>query len=371
MADLFSWFQSYLNLAKLTAITVPGMVVAFALILVLGPVPCSNTKDCPFCPSSLKPVTKTTKPTASKDSGTPVKGSGSGAKDSGTVQSFVSVSATTLGAEKGIDAANGQIDVYNSLVQPGPVLPKLPTTGRTSSPASKTSSCVDTPTFIPSIKATQFLSEKDKPDAEKAAAKKGQTLVPLPNELDVLGGCSNSLQDLEAKIIVQSATLTQLATQYGTDLTSLSANYIGARQQGERLVQSDIEDQVRDKKNQLAKVQQAQAALATVKGTVDGIYKAVQGMISNLNTAPTEAPAATPNAAADVFQAIEQNLLKFLLFSLIIGQILDPIQRAAVAFVGPRRNFFRSLNLVYGQSGDGEFRYGERRLHPWSKIWAT
>jgi hypothetical protein len=33
--------------------------------------------------------------------------------------------------------------------------------------------------------------------------------------------------------------------------------------------------------------------------------------------------------------------------------------------VGPRRNFFRALNLVYGQSGEGEFRYGERRLYPW------
>ena len=49
MADLFTWFTSYLNLAKLTAVTVPGMVVAFALILVLGPIPCRDNKSCPFC----------------------------------------------------------------------------------------------------------------------------------------------------------------------------------------------------------------------------------------------------------------------------------------------------------------------------------
>jgi hypothetical protein len=372
MADLFSWFQSYLNLSKLTAITVPGMIVSFALILVFGPIPCSDTKDCPFCPSSLKPATPATKADSGKvaqgaGAGQPaqVAGAGNAAKDSGAVDGYVSVSVATLGTEKGIDAANNQIDTYNGLVKPGSALAKLPTTGFTSNPPSKSPSCIDTPIFIPSTKATQFLSAKDKTDADKAAAKKGQRLESLTTELDVLGQCSNSLQDLEAKIGVQSATLTQLATQFGSDLTSLSANYINARQQGERLVQNDIEGQVRDKKNELAKVQQAQTALTTVKSTVDATYKSVQGMIASLNTAPADTPVATPNAAADVFQTIEQNLLKFLLFSLIVGQILDPIQRGAVSFVGPRRNFFRSLNLVYGQSGDGEFRYGERRLYPW------
>jgi hypothetical protein len=43
MSDLFAWFQNYLSLSKLTAVTVPGMVVAFALILVLGPIPARMT----------------------------------------------------------------------------------------------------------------------------------------------------------------------------------------------------------------------------------------------------------------------------------------------------------------------------------------
>jgi hypothetical protein len=68
----------------------------------------------------------------------------------------------------------------------------------------------------------------------------------------------------------------------------------------------------------------------------------------------------------DVFQTIEQNLIKFLLFSLILGQILDPIQRGLISFLGPRRNILESFNGIYGQKGDGEFRYGDRRLPPWT-----
>lgn len=361
MADLMSWFQSYLNLSKLTAITVPGMVVAFALLLVLGPVPCSDNKSCPLCPSSLKPSTLTSNQKNTAGSSTllkqPTRGAGQKTgTGSDTVDGYVSVSATTLGSEGGIDAANNQIQIYNGLVAPALALGKL----STSSP-----SCNDTPIFIPLTKAVLFLNAQDEQNAEKAAAKKGQTVKPLSTELNTLGLCSNSLQDIEARISVQAASLTQLGTQYGADLTSLSANYIAARQQGERLVENDIEGQIHDKKIQLARVQRAQTALASVKSTVDAIYKNVQGMITSLNTAPADSTAPTPSAPTDVFQTIEQNFLKFLLFSLVVGQILDPIQRGAVSFMGPRRNFFRALNLVYGQSGDGEFRYGDRRLYPW------
>lgn len=60
MPDLPAWFSNYFSPSKITAVTVPGMILAYALILVLGPIPCSRNKDCPFCPTTLKPVTDKT-----------------------------------------------------------------------------------------------------------------------------------------------------------------------------------------------------------------------------------------------------------------------------------------------------------------------
>ena len=62
MSDLFGWFQSYLNLAKDHCGHRAGMVIAFALILVLGPIPCrDNTKSCPYCSATLKPAADASK----------------------------------------------------------------------------------------------------------------------------------------------------------------------------------------------------------------------------------------------------------------------------------------------------------------------
>jgi hypothetical protein len=56
MSDLFAWFQGYLSLSKTTAVTVPGMVEAFADSGARTNSMQEN-KNYPFCPDSLTPVT--------------------------------------------------------------------------------------------------------------------------------------------------------------------------------------------------------------------------------------------------------------------------------------------------------------------------
>jgi len=118
MPNLFAWFQNYLNPSKLTAVTVPGMVLAFALILVLGPIPCQKKdfKSCPYCVSTLKPVKDSTTSTANSAD------KPSSSKDSDGEQMYVRVSQAPLkqeGTTGGIDRLIRALDGdFNKFSQP-------------------------------------------------------------------------------------------------------------------------------------------------------------------------------------------------------------------------------------------------------------
>jgi hypothetical protein len=406
MSDLLSWFSSYLSIAKITAVTVPGMVIAFALILVLGPIPCrDNTKDCPFCPATLKPVPVKDGGTTGR-SGSDTSG-GSSKKDDNSSDPVLPYlrHSTILLVDQGTPAAVANVvdglDVcILNRTPPGSKAPdpkcsaakafagggksarlngyKKPAETKAADQANSDmeASCNSVPLSIPVTGAVAYFNSADMTADKKKLAAQGETDSPLSDqpqkgavlavngELTILNGCSNQVQDIESKLGVKKATLAQLAAQDVTDLTSLSSNLIPAQQQGEALVQADIQKAIGAKKADLAYQQQEQAKLANVQSAVDALQKTVTTMLAAL-TAPPAAAAAKDNTAIDVFQTIEQNLIKFLLFSLILGQILDPIQRGAISFIGPRRNLFIAYNRVYGQFGDGEFRYGDRRLEPW------
>jgi hypothetical protein len=506
MSDLFAWFQNYLSLAKITAVTVPGMVVAFALILVLGPIPCTDdSKTCPYCSTSLKPVTASgsasdkssqlsfspasltftdktkleqtltlsyqgklfldrvvvlsadlphfkvdasdcLKGTFGNATPCKIKVTFDGAKPSLSWLRPRSVSLPNYGGTLKIDAypkaanegtpppspteATAQIvatpepgtakkesadkQVTNTVVismatwltassQPKsdtntnaqPTSPTLPGRGslldkfKSLLPSDFGSDkkrdvddlnaqCKDIPLYVisnsrPAVSKSDSTTngngnDKNKPGTPQYTEETTQSVEYILTKSDLCYAALSKVdEDLQAKI----TSLQAVATQDATDLTGLSNSLITAQNSGDTLVARDLKKQISEKRAQLDADQaraksssQAESYVAQLSSYVTSIRSSVSGQV---NPPPPTTSTSTTSAAADVFATIQQNFLKFLLFSLILGQILDPIQRGLISFVGPRRNVFEVFNNVYGQSGDGEIRYGDRRLPPWTR----
>jgi hypothetical protein len=181
--------------------------------------------------------------------------------------------------------------------------------------------------------------------------------------------CYADLTKLDEALQTEIAAQTSGGTQLTSDVSTLSTNLLSAQNSGDTLVASDLNRLIAEKKESLrvaqTKVKQFSQAESYVASLMNQASTYRNLALTQANSAPPTPPAAS-STAMDVFQTIEQNLIKFLLFSLILGQILDPIQRGLMSFFGPRRNIFEVFNSVYGQKGDGEFRYGDRRLPPWT-----
>lgn len=201
---------------------------------------------------------------------------------------------------------------------------------------------------------------------QAATASQSQTQPSTTPEplLSSLNACNSQLQLVNAGLLENATNLDKFISQGFTDLQALSTALVSAQQSGETLVANSIASNIHDKRDFLSWAQQEQAIIKNIGTSLASLQSRVTAMLNFVIVPPSDAKAAT-SVATDVFQTIEENLLKFLLFSLILGQILDPIQRGAISFFGPRRNFFGAFNKVYGQRGDGEFRYGDRRLEPW------
>jgi hypothetical protein len=403
MPNLFTWFQNYLNPSKLTAVTVPGMIVAFALILVLGPIPCrkSNPKSCPLCVSTLKPV----EDSADSKSGargdqtrqSPPAGTTSPSGETTTTnllpkpageKIYVRVSQVALKQENTTKDIDNLIDsikkVSGQFSEPDKDRLKPIQEAElilANSVQKIGDSCNDVPSyFVPN--STAIISDADLPKEQQAAAKKAQdlrTLVdqPVGSSLQsqqsqssskpmqiALNACNSQVQLINAALLQDSANLDKFISQGFTDLQALSTALVAAQQNGDTLVGKSISSNIHDKRNFLSWAQQEQAIIKNISTSLAALQSRITTMLNVVIGPPPDAKPGT-NVATDVFQTIQENLLKFLLFSLILGQILDPIQRGAVSFFGPRRNFFSAFNKVYGQRGDGEFRYGDRRLEPW------
>ncbi len=501
MPNLFTWFQNYLNPSKLTAVTVPGMIVAFALVLVLGPIPCRKPEGCPLCAATLKPAD------ADKGAQTKDQSSGTLSANDGYVQVTLATWQTNASANKELTSVDTDAAALKLSVKPvtdacqglpnevyantGQIFngePKTPSLAEANQAAKDDSkhytsiqdlnkqihSCSDAlkpvsaainartsqggkgrtkgesgateteltsalndlnerlsavkgateaadpttgnATWVHLLKGSwgtaqlvtpvdvqipndaglisgaegKFLphigdacdsvprgvvpnslialsdsgSGKDVIDEQNKAKKAAQSLQRVGSLLHELNACNNQLQVVTAALATAQSSITAQATQQAADLTSLSSAKVTAQQAAENLVVADLQAKIDAKTADLKRTQQLQAQLQNASKAVNGLSSQITAMLGMVNV-PVAGPPDKSNTATDVFDTIQQNLLKFLLFSLILGQILDPIQRGAVSFFGPRRDFFTAFNQVYGQSGDGEFRYGDRRLIPW------
>ena len=484
MNALIQSIGSFLNLPKLTAITVPGMVIAFALVLVLGPIPCRDTsKGCPYCPDSLKPVS------AGAEKGEQPKGLTAGKKpalrapapaqqptgptahftmtaqdqtvsDSGTLHlnlapsESVSVSfasATTQGSPPiktyvwkrdnqqicngptctsdfsisppsntitlTVTDSGGKTSTAQASVVVGPLLVSpakpsntvitsdatwlnmgsdstepearaallskfeglLPPLLLKSEPLSRLlktlpNSCGKMPLYVvPSSRPPSDKSDNTSKDGGKNKAGTpqytGETTRSVEDVLSVADDCYASLTQIDQALQSITTAMQTDISQDTTDLTALSTALVTAQTSANQLAESDLSGKIAQKKahlqaNQrdLKSLSQADSYVTTLIGQVTAIRKAV----SDQATPAAAAKETAENIVTDVFETIQQNFLKFLLFSLIVGAIFDPIQRGLLSFFGPRRNVFEVFNEVYGQQGDGEIRHGDRRLPPWT-----
>jgi hypothetical protein len=181
-------------------------------------------------------------------------------------------------------------------------------------------------------------------------------------------GCFGELTALDSWLQARIAERQSLNTQEAADLSAFSTSIAAAQASGDRLVARDLSSQVAQKRSDLQRDQTAAKWLTQTEAYVASLINQVKTMQTQLQAQITPAAAPpTASTAGAVFQTIQQNILMFLLFSLIIGQILDPIQRGLVSFTGPRRKVFDVFNQVYGLKGSGgEIRFGDRRLPPWT-----
>ena len=192
----------------------------------------------------------------------------------------------------------------------------------------------------------------------------------MPADFQTLWSGSNAcyadLVALDNWLQSRNAEHQSVATQESSDLSTLSTSLAAAQASGDRLVAADLAAKVQKKREELQNDQSSAKWITQADSYVQSLEGQVKTMQTQLQSQITASSTPTPSAAGAVFQTIQQNILMFLLFSLIIGQILDPIQRGLISFSGPRRDYFEVFNRAYGLTGHGEMRYGDRRLPPWT-----
>lgn len=196
----------------------------------------------------------------------------------------------------------------------------------------------------------------------------GETATSVQDILTVSDECVLALTQLDQDLQGQMANAQAKLTQDSAELTALTTGLTAAQTAGNQLIVKDLQPKVGAKTKEVRDDQTNIKSLTQADTYVTGLISSTttneKGVISQVNSGPA---AASTNAVTDVFSTIQQHFLMFLLFSLVIGQMFDPIQRGLLSFAGPRRNVFVAFNKVYGTNrGDGEFRYGDRRLPPWT-----
>lgn len=340
MSDLLQWLTSYLNVSKLTALTVPGMLAAVALLLVFGPIPCNdNSWSANLKPSSPKPTSdlKNTVTVSSATWSTPL------AQQPSVLQSFIQLFPNSPSLQQDLSS---QVTLV-------------------------TNGCKDVPLYV--VAGSRPGKSAGASEPTHSGLYPGEQNEDVTNVLPTLNKCYLSLTAADSDIQKQKSTFDAMTAQDTADFNGLSTELVNAQKNANKLEEGEIKSNIAQAHQKLehdselkALLSQADVALTGMLGQVGNMRGVVNSIVGGQAAPPsTPAPAATA-AAKDILSVISQNFIKFLVFSLILGVILDPIQRGLVSFVGPRRGLFELFNAVYGSKGDGEIRFGDRRLAPWT-----
>jgi len=474
VADFFQSISQFLNLNKLTAVTIPGMIAALALSLFIFPPPCTldTNGKCWACQGEQKkappPFTATfTVERTSRGEEKKAPGAGAITPDNGKPGQDVAVvimggastkwdssskvsvepegvkvtdkrvegdaqitakfqidpsasigprtvavtnassngSDTSTGGKTPSDAGNITVSCATwgwelgrsaSLCSMLGAAPPAPPTAEIQSPAPKkggnpgakadastatrnegmrylspsdVDACNDVPVYV--VKNSRVKSQ-DKPDSGDASSSKsktpkgypGETLIDPANVLKALDSCTVGLQKASATRDDDNSTLQTKITGIGAQLTSLLAAQEKAKEAQNQLLARSYQPDIDSLKKEIAGLQKQSQGFLSAKQIIGVVLAQVAALRADVtgqvnSKAPPEAPPAK-NTFQSVLQGVSNNLLVFLAASLVIGMILDPVQRMVMSWAPGRATRFHALNRARSHA-TGEIRFGDRR----------
>jgi membrane protein implicated in regulation of membrane protease activity len=341
MSDLLQQFSQYLNLSKLVAVTLPGMVATVALLLFLHPPQCPTNSQaldkhlpdkqtCWYCQGQAK---KTDSTPSNPKSAPPDLGK------------YAVSNLTWQDSERAFQDLEAWADRHRSEISEGV--------------GSRLAICGGVPAYV--IAGSRLTS--DKPSFKNLGDLKPRDPADL---LRVFDACSNALNAFQAELIKQDAAETTLIATLGATFKALSTRLEASKGAANTVLERDLTRQVESEKARLEaetrkdqELTQVQAVVTGLKGDLTALKNTIAGDVGK--SVPVEPPA-PKTTWQTVAQELANSVMLFLLVSLIVGQILDPIQRGIVSSDPLRGWTFPLLNFVYqGKFPLGAIRYGDRR----------
>lgn len=286
MSDFLQQLSSFLNLNKLVAVTVPGMVATIALMIFLNPQACkTDSQSCWYCMGQQK------------DSGSKPKGA------SRQLGSF-------LVSKQPWEQVN---QTYKTVAQKVPDI----------------SACSQLPEYI--VSTSRLTGEKD-------TVKNLGDLEPIDPAtlLEELDACNAELTNAQNTLTQDDAAESNLITALNGTLatlnTALGSAKAAVNSSLERSLQAQVDATKKKLSDEMQKDSELQNRKAAIKLLSDQATKWRSSIADQVGTAvpvPTETKT-TWQAAA---QALGNNILMFLLVSMVVGQLLDPISGCSFPWI--------------------------------------
>jgi len=322
VTDLLQQLSQFLNLKSLVTVTVPGLLLTLALVIYFNPPKCqSDPEKCWYCQGQQTDSKETDK---SADTDPTVRNKGSYFASTLT-WSTANELYRHLGTE--IPACDG--------------IPKYLVTG----------------TYLTANKETsQNLGDLQVADA--------RTLLQNLDACSV--GLNQALKNLKAKDKAIQPTINTLTTSVNALATKLES----AEEASNGVLAASLRTNLdRDKKYLENATEEDQHVLADISridpGTTGSLLNQISAMQTTINgnvsqPVPVEKKPDPPTWQVVATQ-IASNIWLFLVVSIFVGQILDPIQRSLVSAEPLRGFLFPFLNFLYSRAVPwGSLRAGDR-----------
>jgi hypothetical protein len=319
MSDLLQQLSSFLNLSKLVAVTVPGMIATLALMLFFNPPACKqDSESCWYCQGQDKTGSES-KPNASAPS-----------RQKGTYM------VSKLRWEQ----ANQSYRIVRN-------------TARTDIGA-----CSQLPEYF--VIASRL-------KAEKETVKDLRDLQPIDpgTFLENLDDCNAVLTQAQNELNQKDVAEATIITARNTNFTAASTAFQTARANNNSDLAAALDRKLEDAKEALTREMQHDSELKSATSAVGALVTQITTWRTNLmGDVTTLVPAETPTKTTwqHAAQALANHILMFLLVSIAVGQLLDPIQRAIVSSDPVRGLTFPVLNFFYSRKSlSGAIRFGDQR----------
>jgi membrane protein implicated in regulation of membrane protease activity len=319
MSDLLQQVSSFLNLSKLVAVTVPGMIATLALLLFLYPPACKqDSQSCWYCQGQ------------GNKEGTPKPKAGVPSRLQGTYM------VSKLAWEQ----ANQYYKTLSSVAN------------------TPLTACSQLPEYIVS-------SSRLKSDKETVKNLGDLEAIDPGSLLEDFDRCNSALTAAQTELNIKEAAKSDVISTLRGNLTKLNAALADAKAALNSTLERSLAGKVETARNDLEGATRddsdLKSAVTAVGKLIDQVSDSRKGILSDASTAiPAETPVKTTWQTAA--QALGGNVLIFLLVSMLVGQLIDPIQRAIVSQDPIRGLTFPFLNDLYREDQPtGSIRFGDQR----------